>query len=585
MGNNEQKTIRAAIYVRVSTEDQMEKYGPDLQRSAIDAVIRSKGNLDNGDPAMVLAGEQYIYTDDISGTKPVDERPGFLRMKEDIEYAPEDEKPFDIVAVYRIDRFARRLKILLDVIDYFEKHKIGFISASESIDTSTPFGKAMLGIVGIIAELEAETIKARTKAGKEEARKKGVYMGAAAPFGYNKNKDGQLIKFEKEARTIEEIFELFVVHKKKTQQIADYLTENKIYTSLPSAIKHGKRKAGNNKVNDPYFWRDGGVRDILKDEVYLGKLYYNKNKGSQRTERSEWIESPHKHEPIVDPITFQLAQKRLKEEVTIRNSHKAADKHLYLLSGLLRCHACDHARFDQEPLSWTGTNKQMNGKRLYYYQCTGKNRKKYSTLCKAIPFPADEVEQFVQDFVKELLSNPEHIYSYLNSLDSTKAQKKYLEERQMHIIDRLNDIPDYRQRLKYQHEHGYMPTQEFEEKTTKSKELEKNLKNELVGIQQQIGEGKITEIYSKTLEVFAEQYKEFLKGEMTDRQEIYDLIHLIVDGIHVFCRKATKGDVIAGRKTEDQLIPNSIRIDLRLPQDMLLRLSQQGKWEVRNDGL
>lgn len=585
MSNEEQKTIRAAIYVRVSTEDQLEKYGPDLQRSAIDAVIRSKGNLNNGDPAMVLAGEQYIYQDDISGTIEVDERPGFLRMKEDIEFAPEGEKPFDIVAVYRIDRFARKLKILLDVIDYFDRHKIGFISASESIDTSTPFGKAMLGIVGIIAELEAETIKARTKAGKEEARKKGVYMGAAAPFGYIKNNDGQLEKFEKEARFVREIFDLFVIHKKKTQEIADYMTENKVLTPLPSAIKYGKRKAGNNKSNLPTFWRDGTVRDILKDEVYLGNLYYNKNKGSKRTDRSEWIESDHKHEPVIDNITFQLAQNRIKEEVVIRNSQKAADKHLYLLSGLLKCHACDHARADHEPLSWTGTSKFVGGKRLYYYQCTGKNVKKYSTVCKAIPFPADEIEVFVQSFVKELLSDPEHIYSYINSLDSTKAHKRHLEERQSHIIDQLNDIPRFREAIKLQHERGYITTPELEEKMAKSEELEKKLKNDLVGIQQQIGEGKITEIYVRTLDVFAKEYKQFLNGEMTDRQEIYDLVHLIVDRIHVYSRKATKSDVIAGRKKEDQLIPNSIRIDLRLPQDMLLRLSQQGKWEVKNDGL
>jgi site-specific DNA recombinase len=48
----------------------------------------------------------------------------------------------------------------LDVIDYFEKHEIQFISANESIVTSTPFGKAMLGIIGVIAELEIETTKA-----------------------------------------------------------------------------------------------------------------------------------------------------------------------------------------------------------------------------------------------------------------------------------------------------------------------------------------------------------------------------------------------------------------------------------------
>lgn len=175
--NNQQIPIRAAMYLRVSTEDQTEKYGIELQQAAIEGILKSKGQLDNGQPAMVLAGEQFIYKDEgFSGTIPLDGRPAFLRMKEDIENAPDGAKPFDTVIVYRIDRFARRLRILLDVIDYFETHDIQFISANESIDTTTPFGKAMLGIIGVIAELEIETTKARTQAGRAQAREKGVYM-------------------------------------------------------------------------------------------------------------------------------------------------------------------------------------------------------------------------------------------------------------------------------------------------------------------------------------------------------------------------------------------------------------------------
>ena len=146
-------------------------------------------------------------------------------MKEDIENAPEGEKPFDIIAVYRIDRFARKLKILLEVIEYFEAHNIQFISSSESIDTSTPFGKAMLGIIGVIAELERETTKARTQAGKVQAIEQGVYMGAQAPYGYEKDKDKRLQILEPEAKIVREIFELFVTEKKNTQQIADFTTK------------------------------------------------------------------------------------------------------------------------------------------------------------------------------------------------------------------------------------------------------------------------------------------------------------------------------------------------------------------------
>ena len=180
--------LRVAIYLRVSTEDQAEKYGLKAQRAAIEGIIKSRGTLEDGKtPAMILAGKAYEYVDiDISGSLNIDERPEFRRLKEDILDAPEGSKPFDVVAVFKIDRFARKLKILMKVIEFFEEYKLEFISATESIDTSTPFGRAMLGIMGVIAELESETIRERTMRGREQAIKEVIFMGNHTPFGYQK---------------------------------------------------------------------------------------------------------------------------------------------------------------------------------------------------------------------------------------------------------------------------------------------------------------------------------------------------------------------------------------------------------------
>src|SRR5262245_5810938 len=124
---DEQNQLRVALYLRVSTDDQTEKYGLDLQKSALEGLISSKGKLLDGRAKMVLAGAKYIYIDDgISGTTPLDQRPAFAQLKEDILLAQEGEKPFDVVAVYKIDRFARRLKILLNVIDFFEENDVQF---------------------------------------------------------------------------------------------------------------------------------------------------------------------------------------------------------------------------------------------------------------------------------------------------------------------------------------------------------------------------------------------------------------------------------------------------------------------------
>ena len=195
-------TVRVALYIRVSTDEQVEKYGIPMQKDALLALLKSRGKLADGSDCMTLAGEKFIYIDEgISGTISLEERPAFQKLKEDIILSG-GERPFDVVAVYKIDRFARKLKILLDVVDFFEEHKIDFISANEMIDTSTPFGKAMLNIIGVIAELDRDTIIMRMKGGLEQAQKSGKVMGPSAKFGYRKSITGGLDIFELEAKIV-----------------------------------------------------------------------------------------------------------------------------------------------------------------------------------------------------------------------------------------------------------------------------------------------------------------------------------------------------------------------------------------------
>lgn len=131
------KPLRVAVYLRVSTDDQIERYGLDLQAAAIEAYIKSRPRLEDFSEQMYIV---KTYRDEgVSGQEDFRERPAFANLMEDVLNAPEGASPFDIVAVYKIDRFARRLKILLDIIEFFDEHDIKFVSVTESIDTSTPF--------------------------------------------------------------------------------------------------------------------------------------------------------------------------------------------------------------------------------------------------------------------------------------------------------------------------------------------------------------------------------------------------------------------------------------------------------------
>src|SRR3989344_1050723 len=254
--------LKVAFYLRVSTEDQVEKYGKDLQKTAIEAFVASRGKLDDGKTdAMSLASEAFIYVDEgISGTTPLEERPEFARLMEDIRHSDKAGKPFDVVAVYKMDRFARRLKILLEAFEFLNSYDIQVISTRETIDTSTPFGRAILGIVGVLAELEMETIRQRTIEGKAEARKAGVFMGSVPPYGYNKDENKHLIILDAEAEIVRKIYDMYLLENIPITTIGRELANLKVYSpSYSATVIHKKRRGKPHKKQNPYFWNTSMV--------------------------------------------------------------------------------------------------------------------------------------------------------------------------------------------------------------------------------------------------------------------------------------------------------------------------------------
>jgi site-specific DNA recombinase len=574
---NNQDQLKVALYLRVSTDDQVEKFGLDLQKTSLTGLLQSKGTLEDGRPKMVLAGDKYIYIDEgISGTTPLDERPAFSQLKEDILFAAEGQKPFDVVAVYKIDRFARRLKILLEVIEYFEESDIQFLSANESIDTSTPFGKAILGIVGIIAELEIETTKARTQAGRAEAIKNGVIMGSNAIFGYRKDADKKLVVLQEEAETVNLIFDMFANQKQSTQYIADYLADQQIPSPDASAVKHQKRSGEIKKKNNMYFWRSEQVRDILANEAYIGKYYYGKTKKSKSIPKEEWQLSPYQHKSIIDIYLFKQAQDLLKQSKQLANTiNKTADGHIYLLSGLLKCEACYRSDgADIAPINWVGDRKKIQTKGhsikyTYAYKCGRKNTKKSQIICGTIPLPAEPIEQYVVEITKRLLSNPVATYNYQRKLDSSRLEIKNLKKRREDIKKMLNSLPARRERLKEQHESSIIDLASLKSKTNDLTSKEQTWKKELESVEYKIAQNSLSAGYISTLKLFSPKYQQALNDIYTNRQEIFDILHMLISSITVFSRPMDENDKVAGRKKENQQIPYRLEIELKLPRDIL----------------
>ena len=147
---------RIAIYARVSTTDQStESQLLDLRRYVSDrGWTIFKEYVDEG----------------ISGTK--DSRPALNELMNDAK-----KRRFDVVLVWRFDRFARSTKHLILALEEFKNLGIDFVSYQENIDTSSPLGSAIFTIISAVAQLERDIIAERVKAGLRRAKENGKKLG------------------------------------------------------------------------------------------------------------------------------------------------------------------------------------------------------------------------------------------------------------------------------------------------------------------------------------------------------------------------------------------------------------------------
>lgn len=152
---------RAVLYSRVSTLHHGQD--PEVQSREIREYCQRRG--------WPLVGE-YVDTG-ISGAK--ERRPQLDRLIADAH-----KRKFEVIVVWKFDRFARSVSHLLRALETFRALGIEFVSLSEQIDTSTPTGKMIFTVLGAVAELERSLIAERVRAGLRNAKAKGKRLGRPA---------------------------------------------------------------------------------------------------------------------------------------------------------------------------------------------------------------------------------------------------------------------------------------------------------------------------------------------------------------------------------------------------------------------
>jgi DNA invertase Pin-like site-specific DNA recombinase len=149
--------MRAALYARVSTSSGQQS--PDMQLMELRDYCARRG--------LEIIGE---YVDQASGVK--DARPALTRLMADIH-----QRKCDAVLVWKLDRWGRSLRHLVNSLAELEARGVAFISLRDNLDLSTPAGRLMFQVIGAMAEFERSLIQERVKAGMRNARSKGKRIG------------------------------------------------------------------------------------------------------------------------------------------------------------------------------------------------------------------------------------------------------------------------------------------------------------------------------------------------------------------------------------------------------------------------
>lgn len=298
---------KAALYIRVSTQEQVsEGYSIDAQRDKLVSFCKLKD-----------LSIQEIYVDGgFSGTNM--DRPQLQRLLKSLE-------DIEIVLVYKLDRLSRSQKDILYLVEEkFLANHIDFVSIMESFDTTSAFGKAMIGILAVFAQLERDTIIERTKLGKERRAKEGYWNGGPAPIGYDLI-DGKLIINEFEAIQVRKAFDLYKSHGQN--KTAQFLNE------MGYKTKYGS-------------WKGRSISRIVSNPIYIGMIHY----------RDEIFQG--NHEPIISQEDFKMVQKVISSRSKSRRT-----KSKYLLGGLIWCGYCG----GRLKASFSTTGKK--GEKFHYYVC------------------------------------------------------------------------------------------------------------------------------------------------------------------------------------------------------------------------
>jgi len=302
----------AALYIRVSTDDQLE-FSPDAQRRTL---------LNYAEQNNYSVNEKHIYIDEgISGRK-AEKRPAFMKM-----IAAAKSREFDTILVHKFDRFARNREDSVVYKSLLRKeYNIKVISITESIEDDK-FSIILEAMLEAMAEYYSINLSEEVKKGMTEKALKGG-LQTTPSFGYTVE-NNRLITIPEEAEIVKYIFDEFV--------------SGKSYMMIARAVNNMgiKTHRGNS-------FETRQVQYILNNPAYIGYLRWTPTKKIRRDfNNPDSLIIKAAHEAIIDEKTWKLAQAQVKEIKNLKKYSKPDEVKKHWLSGMVKCSNCGRTLINQ----------------------------------------------------------------------------------------------------------------------------------------------------------------------------------------------------------------------------------------------
>lgn len=391
---------RVAIYVRVSTQHQVERVSLPVQREELTNYAK-----------YVLGIDSYEIFEDAGYSAKNTDRPDYQRMMSRVRTGE-----FSHILVWKIDRISRNLLDFSSMYAELKKLGVTFVSKNEQFDTSSAMGEAMLKIILVFAELERNMTSERVSAVMLSRATDGVWNGGRIPYGFAYDKETKTFSVrEDEAAVVRMIY-------------SSYLTKQSLLAVSRELNTKGLRSRNGTE------WNPVTVRKILVNPFYVGTYRYNfydetgvsktfKKKGEQ-----EWVLVENHHPAIIDQqLQEEVVSVLERQRRGLWTQDTRYGKIVHIFAGLLTCGVCG------SNMTATQDKQRANGKRCSMYLCSHRRR---SSDCDNKYVTDFSIGPFVLSFLANLIKASN---SFGKSTSIETFHKKLLRGAELSCVDHIGD--------------------------------------------------------------------------------------------------------------------------------------------------